>query len=114
MSKSKWCIPALAMLVLIIATQGFSPVNAQSRILYGTVYSESTGRPIAAIVTVSSCGYTQSTSTASDGSWQTTFPYGTSGRITFSAVGYVDRTFQIGSNAQWYDAGGVVSLQPAA
>lgn len=111
--KNKWCIPILVMLALLIAMQGLSSVSAQSRTLYGTVYNASTGQPLVAIVTVSSCGYTQSTPTGPSGSWQITFPYGTFGRITFSAAGYIDQTFLISANAQWYDAGGIVSLQPA-
>ena len=87
-------------------------VSAQSRILYGEVYSASTGRPISATVTVTKCGYAQSATTASDGSWQLPYPYGWFGTITFSSPGYVTETFQIGPNVQWYDAGGVLSLQP--
>jgi hypothetical protein len=106
---------ALIVLVLIIIiTQAFSPVNAQPRLLYGTVYSASTGKPLVAMVTVSRCGYSQAVSTGSDGSWQTTFSYGTLGTINFSAKGYVGQTFQIGLNGEWYDAGGVVSLQPSS
>jgi hypothetical protein len=113
MGNRKWCLAVLMMLALIVAMQEFSFVSAQSRVLYGAVYSASTGQPLAATVTASSCGYTQSTSTGPDGSWQITFPYGIFGRITFSAGGYVNQTFQIGSNAQWFDAGGIVSLSPA-
>lgn len=111
MRRSKWYIPFLVVLVLIVASQDISFVRAQSRTLYGKVYSVSTGRPIAATVTASTCGYTQSASTGSDGSWQLVFPYGTVGKITISAAGYVAQTFQIDTNAQWFEAGGIVSLR---
>ncbi len=101
------------MLVLLIAMQGLSSVSAESRTLYGIVYDARTGQPLAAMVTVSSCGYVQSTTTGPGGSWQITFPYGTLGRITFQAAGYIVQTFPIGANVQWYDAGGIISLQPA-
>lgn len=114
MRRSKWCIPILIMLVLITTVQEFSFVSAQSRTLYGTVYGTTTGQPLAATVTVSSCSYTQSTSTGPDGSWQITFPYGTFGKITFSAAGYTAETFQVTSTAEWFYAGGIVSLQPSS
>jgi hypothetical protein len=82
--------------------------------LYGMVYSATTGRPLAATITLSRCFNTQTTSTAPDGSWELSYPYGTLGTITFSALGYVSQSFQINMNAQWYDAGGVVSLQPSS
>ena len=112
MRNRKWCLPVLMVLALIVAMQEFSFVSAQSRVLYGTVYGASAGQPLAATVRVSSCGCTQSTSTGPDGSWRIAFPYGILGRITFWAGGYVNQTFQIGSNAQWFDAGGIVSLSP--
>jgi len=99
--------------MLVLTTQEFSFVNAQSRMAYGAVYSASTGRPIEATVTVSSCGNTQTTSTRSDGSWQMAVTGGSPAKIIFSAVGYQTQTFQVGSNAQWFDAGGVVSLYPS-
>jgi hypothetical protein len=113
MHKSKWCILTLIILTLVLTTQEFPLVRAQSRLLYGTVFSASTGQPLSATVTVSGCSYAQSASTGSDGSWQIAFPYGTFGRITFSAPGYVSETFQVGINGQWFDAGGIVSLQPS-
>jgi len=79
--------------------------------LYGKVYSATTGQPLSATVTVSKCGYAQSADTAADGSWQLSYPYGWLGTITFSAPGYATETFQMGPNVQWYDGGGVLSLQ---
>ena len=113
MRKSKWSISVLVILILVLTTQEFSFVSAQSRTVYGGVHSASTGRPLAATVTVTSCGYTQTVSTLSDGSWQMALANGVFGRITFSAAGYEGQAFQIGLNAQWFDAGGVVSLRPS-
>jgi hypothetical protein len=112
MLNSKLTATITILLIIIFATQLFSSANAQPRILYGTVYSAITGKPLAATVTISYCGYTQTASTSSDGSWQLSFSYGTLGIITFSATGYVTQTFQTGLNGQWFDSGGVVSLQP--
>ena len=103
----------LGVLVLITALQGYPLVNAQSRILYGYVYSAASGRPIAATVTVSQCLNQQATPTAADGSWELPYPYGTSGAISFSAPGYASQSFQLDMNAQWYYAGGIVTLQPS-
>ena len=111
MHSSKLYLPIAIVLVLVIAAQGFSTVNAQSRILYGLVYSAATGKPLVATITVSHCGYTQSVSTESNGMWQISYPYGTLGTITFSENGYITQTFQINLNNQWYDAGGVILLQ---
>lgn len=113
MRKSKWSILVLVILILVLTTQEFSFVSAQSRTVYGSVYSTSTGRPLVATVTVTSCGHTQTASTLSDGSWQMALDSGISGRITFSAAGYESQAFQIGLNAQWFDAGGVISLRPS-
>jgi hypothetical protein len=113
MRKNRWPLFVLGALVLVIASQGFPFVSAEPRTLYGTVYSASTGGPLAATVTVSRCFNSQTTATAADGSWQLPYPYGTLGTITFLAPGYVSQTFQVDMNAQSYDAGGVVSLQPA-
>lgn len=113
MRNSKLTVTITILLMIIFATQLFSPANAQPRILYGTVYSALTGRPLAATVTISYCGYAQTVSTSSiDGSWQLSFSFGTLGTIAFSAPGYVTQTFQTGLNGQWFDSGGVVSLQP--
>jgi len=112
MRINRWPIFLLVALVLTVAAYGFPAVNAQSRTFYGKVYSASTGLPLAATVQTARCGDAQTTSTGPDGSWQLPYPYGTFGTITFSAPGYVTQTFQIGITVQWYDAGGVVSLQP--
>jgi hypothetical protein len=111
MSKFRWLTFGLVFLAMIAAVQGYPLVSAQSRTLYGYVYSAATGKPIDATVTVSQCFDQQSTVTATDGSWQLSYPYGTVGSITFSAPGYVSQTFQLNVNAQWYYAGGIVSLQ---
>ncbi len=104
----------LGVLAVLVSSQAVPLANAQSRILYGTVYSASTGKPIAATVTLSRCFNTQTALTGSDGAWELSYPYGVLGTITFSAPGYVTQTFQINMNVQWYDAGGVVSLQPSS
>jgi hypothetical protein len=111
MSRIRWPIFVFVLLVTITAFEGYPSASAQSRTLYGFVYSAATGQPIAATVTVSQCFNQQSAVTAADGSWQLSFPYGTLGTITFSAPGYVSETFQLNMNAQWYYAGGIVSLQ---
>ena len=100
------------MFFLVAVSQDYPLVSAQSRTLYGYVYSGTTGKPIAATVTVSQCFNQQSTTTAADGSWELPYPYGTSGSITFSAPGYASQTFQLDMNAQWYYSGGIASLQP--
>jgi len=104
----------LGVTVLIFSSLGLPFANAQSRMLYGMVYSATTGSPLAATITLSRCFDSQTTSTAPDGSWQLPYPYGTLGTITFSAPGYASQSFQININAQWYDAGGIVSLQPSS
>jgi hypothetical protein len=109
----RFCFLASAALMLVLLPLALPPVSAQSRMLYGEVYSASTGQPLSATVTVTRCGYAHSAMTASDGSWQLSYPYGWFGTITFSSPGYATQTFQIGQNVQWYDAGGVLSLQPA-
>jgi hypothetical protein len=111
MRRRGWPILVLGVLILLAASQGYPLVSAQSRILYGYVYSATTGKPIAATVTVSQCLNQQTATTGADGSWQLSYPYGTSGTITFSAPGYASQSFQLEMNAQWYYAGGVVSLQ---
>jgi hypothetical protein len=112
--RTNW--PLTAVLILVVATiasQTYPLANAQSRTLYGFVYSTNSGKPISAIVTLSRCFNQQFVSTNADGSWQLPYPYGTLGTITFSAPGYNTQTFQINMNAQWYDSGGIVSLQPS-
>ena len=105
----------IAALIAALVPLGFPFASAQSqyRTLYGKVYSASTGQPLAATVTATQCGYAQSAMTATDGSWQLSYPYGWLGSISFSSPGYATETLQIGLNAQWYYAGGVLSLQPA-
>ena len=87
-------------------------VNAQSRMLYGYIYSAASGDPIAATVTVSRCFDQQAVTTNANGSWELSYAYGTLGTITFSAPGYSTETFQLNLNSEWYYAGGIVSLQP--
>jgi hypothetical protein len=100
-------------LILILVAQGYPMVNAQSRMLYGYVYSATTGKPIAATVTVSRCSNQQTVTTGADGSWELSYAYGTLGTISFSAPGYSTQSLELNMNAQWYYSGGVVSLQPA-
>jgi hypothetical protein len=102
--------------LLLVATLVAVPENVfstQSRLIYGSVISATTGRSISgALVTVSKCGFSQSTSTGSDGSWRLTFPYGEYGTIDFSAPGYKTQTYGITYNANWAYAGGTISLTP--
>jgi len=107
----------LGICLLLVATLVAIPQNVfsstQSRLIYGSVISTITGRSIAgALVTVNSCGSSQSTSTGSDGSWQLTFSYGTAATLSFSAPGYKTQTYEITINANWVYAGGTVSLTP--
>ncbi len=113
MKRISWSLFTFGVLALFVVSQGVPFANAQSRILYGTVYSASTGKPLGATVTLSRCFNSQATSTGSDGTWELSFPAGALGTITFSAPGYVSQSFQINMNFQWYDAGGIISLQPA-
>ena len=111
--RQNWYICALLILVLMLVPQSVFSQAAQSRLFYGTVYSANTGRALLATVTAASCSYTQSTASGSDGSWQLSYPYGSVGRITFSAPGYEAQTFEITSNSQWFYSGGIVSLRTA-
>ena len=113
MRRREWSILVLGVLILVAVSQGYPLVSAQSRTLYGYVYSAATGKPIAATVTVSQCLNQQTATTGADGSWELPYPYGTLGTISFSAPGYASQSFQLEMNAQWYDAGGIVSLQPS-
>jgi hypothetical protein len=113
MHKSKLSKPVLVILTLVFMSQGFSFASAQPRVVYGAVYSAGTGQPLVATVTVTGCGYAQTVSTSSDGSWRMTLTSGISSRITFSAGGYESQSFELGLNAKWFDAGGVVSLRPS-
>ena len=73
----------------------------------------STGQPIPGVtVSAASCSYMQTATTGADGSWQMTFPYGSYGKLTFSAAGYADRSYEITLKAEWVYSGGVISLQP--
>ena len=112
MRREVWPVFVFGALILVLVAQGYPLVNAQSRILYGYVYSAATGNPIAATVTVSRCLDQQTITTSADGSWELSYAYGTLGTITFSAPGYSTETFQLNMNAQWYYSGGIVSLQP--
>lgn len=112
MRREVWPIFSFAALILVLVAQGYPLANAQSRMLYGYVYSASTGDPIAATVTVSRCFNQQSVTTNADGSWELSYSYGTLGTITFSAPGYATQSLQLDLNAQWYYSGGIVSLSP--
>ena len=103
------CMLMLALVLLAIPSANAQPTN---RMLYGKVYSVTTGQPITATITVTRCGDAQTVTTSSDGSWQLSYPYGTFATITFSAAGYQTETFQIGQTVQWYASGGTLSLQP--
>ena len=110
MRSRNWPIIVVGLLFVVAVSQGYPLVSAQSRILYGYVYSASTGNPIVATVIVSQCFNQQTVATSGDGSWALSYPYGTTGTITFSAPGYASQSFQLNLNAQWYYSGGVVSL----
>ncbi|HUK50817.1 MAG TPA: hypothetical protein VLV18_07255 [Terriglobales bacterium] len=99
----------MALVPLSIPSANAQPSN---RTLYGKVYSETTGQPITATVTVTRCGDAQTVTTSSDGSWQLSYPYGAFATITFSAAGYQSETFQMGQTVGWYASGGILSLQP--
>jgi hypothetical protein len=113
MRREAWPIFLLGALILVLLAQGYPMVGAQSRMLYGYVYSAASGKPLAATVTVSHCINQQTVTTDANGSWELSYAYGILGTITFSAPGYSTQSFQLDLNAQWYYAGGVVSLQPA-
>jgi hypothetical protein len=112
MERKIWPIFLFGALILVLVAQSYPLANAQSRMLYGYVYSATTGKPVVATITVSRCFNQQSVATASDGSWELTYAYGTLGTITFSAPGYSTQIFQLNLNAQWYYSGGIVSLLP--
>jgi hypothetical protein len=112
-TRSRWYICLFVALVLTLAPQNVFSQTPQSRVLYGMVYSASTGRPVPATISVTSCDYTQSILARADGSWRLTFPYGSVGKISFSALGYESQTFEITLIPQWFYAGGTISLQPS-
>jgi hypothetical protein len=115
MKTTKWQLFIATILMIAFIPLAFPSAHAQSpnRMLYGKVYSATTGQPLDATITVTRCGDAQTVATGSDGSWQLSYPYGAFATITFSAAGYQTDTFQIGQNVQWYAAGGILSLQPA-
>ena len=107
----------LFMSLLLVAALVAVPQNVfsstQSRLIFGSVISTISGRPIVgATVAVNNCGTSQSTLTGPSGSWQLTFPYGTYGTLSFSASGYRTQTYEITYNANLVYAGGIVSLSP--
>jgi len=112
MRTIRWPVLLLGVLTLAVAFQSYPLANAQSRLLYGYVYSAATGKPIDAIVTISQCFNQQTVLTSADGSWELSYPYGTVGSVTFSATGYASQTFPLYQTAQWYYSGGVILLQP--
>ena len=112
MRTARWAVLVFGLLIFVVVSQGYPLVTAQSRLLYGHVYSAATGKPIDATVTVSQCFNQQTAATAADGSWELSYPYGTLGTVTFSAPGYASQTFPLDLNAQWYYSGGVILLQP--
>ena len=107
----------LYLCLLLVAALVAVPQNVfsstQSRLIYGSVFSAMSGRPIVgAAVTVNNCAFSQSVLTGSDGSWQLTFPEGTYGTLSFSASGYRTQTYEVTYNANLVYAGGIVSLTP--
>ena len=107
----------LYLCLLLVAALFVVPQNvfssAQTRLIYGSVISAASGRPIAeAAVTVNDCAFSQSVLTGSNGSWQLTFPEATYGTLSFSASGYRTQTYEVTYNANLVYAGGIVSLTP--
>jgi hypothetical protein len=108
---SFYCLCLLLVAALVVPQNVFS--STQSRLIYGSVISAISGRPIAgAAVTVNNCATSQSTATGSDGSWQLNFPEGTYGTLSFAAPGYRTQTYELTYNANLVYAGGIVSLTP--
>jgi len=108
----KLCISLLLVAALFAAPQNVFSVN-QPRLIFGSVISSISGRPLVGVtVAVNNCGFSESTSTGSDGSWQLTFQAGTYGTLSFSASGYRTQTYEITYNANLVYAGGIVSLTP--
>jgi hypothetical protein len=110
-------VPLKFYVCLLLVSALIAPQNVfsstQSRLIYGSVISAVSGRPIAgAAVTANNCAVSQSTLTGSDGSWQLSFPAGTYGTLSFSASGYRTQTYEITYNANLVYAGGIVSLTP--
>jgi len=107
------CLCMLLMVIGLVAPQNvFS--STQSRLIFGSVISAVSGRPIAgAAVTVNNCAVNVSTITGADGSWQLNFPEGTYGTLSFSASGYKTQDYQVTYNANLVYAGGIVSLTPS-
>ena len=100
---------------MLIVPQSALASTQPTRTLYGSVLSSSTGQPILGVtVSAASCSYARTAMTGAEGFWQLTFPYGSYGKLTFSAVGYADRSFEITLNADWIYSGGVISLQPVS
>lgn len=103
----------------------FPPLNLQvpfqissttqtSRLFYGTVWSANLNQPIqGATVSASSSGYSVSTATGSDGTWNMVLPWG-SYTITVSASGYQSQSFTIDWQPGTIYSGGSVNLQPSA
>jgi len=103
----------LCVLLVVALAAPQNVFSTQSRLMYGTVISAVTGRPIVgAAVVANNCRINQSTLTGLDGSWQLTFPEGTYGTLSFSAPGYNTQTYEIEYNANLVYAGGIVSLAP--
>lgn len=113
MRRHAWPIFVFSVMIIVLASQTYPFASAQSRMLYGYVYSGTTGKPIAATVTVSRCFNQQAVTTSANGAWELPYAYGTLGTITFSAPGYSTQSFELNLNAQWYYSGGIVSLLPA-
>jgi len=108
----KLCLCLLLVAALVAVPQNVFSVN-QPRLIFGSVISSVSGHPLAGVtVAVNNCGFSESTATSSDGSWQLTFQAGTYGSLSFSASGYRTQTYEITYNANLVYAGGIVSLTP--
>ena len=110
--RRSWPIFFFGVLLLVLVSQTYPLATAQSRMLYGFVYSATTGKPLAATIVVSRCFNQQTVITNANGLWMLFYAPGTLGTITFSAPGYATQTLQLNLNAEWYYSGGIISLTP--
>jgi hypothetical protein len=105
---------AVATTTTMVTATTSASTTQDSRVFYGTVFSGSTGQPLAgATVTASGPGYGQLVVTASDGGWNMQLPYGTY-TITISATGFQSQSFQLNWDATSVFSGGSVTLLPLA
>jgi len=112
MRTRSWSLFVFGLVLLVLVSQSYPLAHAQSRMLYGFVYSATTGKPLTATIIVSRCFNQQTVTTSPNGLWLLYYAPGTLGTITFSARGYATQTLQLNLNAEWYYSGGIISLTP--